>query len=351
MQSGSNMATLNQTSLTETGELFNESCSVVLRTPVVPAKHTKTQGEPTCDLQTIYNMLLNVDTRVTNMNERLHVVERLENRLSGIETLVQNIPQNLSALTNGIKKMELDIAGLNTTMAEFKSDLQGLSDTFDNVKEEVTKTANSCTLLSSRLSSLEEEFQVQRNLQDRERSEVLDLKCRSMQKNLLFCGIQEAHDENCEEAVKNFITRNMEITSDIQFDRVHRLGQKPSNRQNGNNKPRKIVAAFTNYKDREMIRSAALSGILKDTGFSVFEQFPMEIEEKRRTLYPVLKDAKRHGQKVRMVRDRLFINNKEYKPRASTSQPPSAGALEAEVSEQNSLTPAFKRARKSSTPE
>lgn len=352
LQTGPNMATINQTSLAETGKIFSESCSVILQTTIPHAPDTSVnQGEQSCDLQTIYNMLVNVNSKVNNIHERLEVVEKFEARLSGIENVVQIIPKDLSVITNGMEKMEIDIAGLNNTMAEFKSDLQGLSDIFDNVKKEVTKTSNKCTAMSYRLSALEADLQAQTNLRDIERSEVLDLKCRNMQKNLLFCGIKEEQGENCEDILKDFIYNKMEITKDIQFDRVHRLlSRNIPTRQTVYRRPPKIIAAFTNYKERELVRSAALSGKLKDTGFSVFEQFPMEIEEKRKTLYPILKEAKKAGRKVRLVRDKLYIDNKEYKPCAGLTGPPSAGVPGAMGDQQDITTPASKRHRQSSTP-
>lgn len=42
------------------------------------------------------------------------------------------------------------------------------------------------------------------------------------------------------------------------------------------------------------------------------EQFPKPIEEKRKALYPVAKDARKNtNNKVRLIRDRLYINNEE----------------------------------------
>ena len=49
------------------------------------------------------------------------------------------------------------------------------------------------------------------------------------------------------------------------------------------------------------------------------EQFPPEIEAVRRTLYPVAKKARENEEnKVRLVRDRLYINNVEYKQTNTT---------------------------------
>ena len=53
---------------------------------------------------------------------------------------------------------------------------------------------------------------------------------------------------------------------------------------------------------------------LRGTHFSIREQFPREIEEKRKQLYPILKDARNKGQQARLVRDKLLINNRLYVP-------------------------------------
>ena len=46
--------------------------------------------------------------------------------------------------------------------------------------------------------------------------------------------------------------------------------------------------------------------------YGIREQFPRVIEQKRKMLYPVAKEARQNKEnKVRLVRDRLFINNKE----------------------------------------
>jgi hypothetical protein len=51
---------------------------------------------------------------------------------------------------------------------------------------------------------------------------------------------------------------------------------------------------------------------LKNTPFGIHQQFPKPIEDKRRKLYPVLKDAKRQGKNAVLVRDKLFINGSQY---------------------------------------
>ena len=78
----------------------------------------------------------------------------------------------------------------------------------------------------------------------------------------------------------------MGISKLIDFDRVHRLGRfRP-----GQSCPRPIVAKFTFYVDKEYVRQVAPK-VLRGTGYSENEQFPQEIEMRRKVLYPVVKSA------------------------------------------------------------
>jgi hypothetical protein len=47
---------------------------------------------------------------------------------------------------------------------------------------------------------------------------------------------------------------------------------------------------------------------LRGKHVSIQEQFPAEIENRRKQLYPVIKQAKRDGKMATMTRDNLFID-------------------------------------------
>ncbi|XP_072573290.1 uncharacterized protein [Paramormyrops kingsleyae] len=131
---------------------------------------------------------------------------------------------------------------------------------------------------------------------------VLDLQARSMRDNLVFAGIPEAADENPETTVKNFIHKQLklpaETTSNITFHRVHRLGGK---RPDGH-RPRPIVAKFEHFKQKELVKSRGRE--LKGTNFSVNDQFPKEILERRRVLFPVRKRLIDGGSRAVITVDR-----------------------------------------------
>lgn len=84
--------------------------------------------------------------------------------------------------------------------------------------------------------------------------------------------------------------------------------------------PRKIVAKFSYFKDGEYIRINAAKR-LKGSKVYANEQFPPEIEEKRRKLYPVQRQAKKDNKRVQLVRDVLYIDGKEYTPSESAPSP------------------------------
>ena len=141
---------------------------------------------------------------------------------------------------------------------------------------------------------------------------VVELQWRGMRENLIFKGIHEpklmqGEFEIVELTLKNFLRNEMNITTDIPLDRVHRMGRyRPEQ-----SFPRPIVAKFERYKDKELVRSAAPKTLVGKP-YGVNEQFPAEIENKRKLLYPEAKKARRNkNNKVRFIRDKLFVNDRE----------------------------------------
>jgi hypothetical protein len=136
---------------------------------------------------------------------------------------------------------------------------------------------------------------------------VTDLKSRSMRDNLIFAGIPEYRDENCERVLQDFLYNKLNIEEKIPFERVHRIGRYDEFRT----RPRDIVAKFSFFKDREFIRKRAPRK-LRGSHIWINEQFPPEIEERRKKLYPVMRQARKEQKRVRLVKDILYINGEKY---------------------------------------
>ena len=73
---------------------------------------------------------------------------------------------------------------------------------------------------------------------------------------------------------------------------------------------------------------------LKNTRFSIREQFPREVVERRKVLYPVMKRALQEKKRVSMVVDKLYIDGRLYQEELDEGKP--EGATGPRVVEVNS---------------
>ena len=109
-----------------------------------------------------------------------------------------------------------------------------------------------------------------------------------MKNNLIFTGLSEQEGENCEGLLRDFLYYEMNIGKDIQFGNIQGFRKRPQTRDDLH---RPIVARFLHYKDLELMKNSGR--LLKGTHFGVGEQFPPEIEDRRRLLYPIMREEKK----------------------------------------------------------
>uniref|UniRef100_A0A1A8GU29 Uncharacterized protein n=1 Tax=Nothobranchius korthausae TaxID=1143690 RepID=A0A1A8GU29_9TELE len=140
-----------------------------------------------------------------------------------------------------------------------------------------------------------------------------------MRDNLVFAGLPEqtgGEAEDCEQTIKNFLHTHMkipeEMVKNITFHRVHRLGA----RRTDSRRPRPIVAKFEHFKQKILVKSHGRE--LKGKDFSVNDQFPKEILDRRRVLFPLRKKFIQEGKRAVISVDKLYVDNKLYKERGVT---------------------------------
>jgi hypothetical protein len=64
------------------------------------------------------------------------------------------------------------------------------------------------------------------------------------------------------------------------------------------------------YGDRETVWNKKKN--LAGTGVFIKEDFPPEVEDRRKTLYPVYKAARKQNQKVALIADKLYLDEKVF---------------------------------------
>jgi hypothetical protein len=79
-----------------------------------------------------------------------------------------------------------------------------------------------------------------------------------------------------------------------------------------------IIAQFDSFCEREQVRKAGALFNKSQTKIKIHEHFPKQIEDKRKRLYPALRKLSELKEKVVLVKDRMFVNNKPFDPDRGT---------------------------------
>ncbi len=186
---------------------------------------------------------------------------------------------------------------------EFKSLRESLEFSQQQVK---TLTAENASLRDS-VKSLTKNVTHLSEENKKIKETVIDLQARSMRDNLVFSGITESAEEDPEATVKTFIKTYLKLPEDtvenICFERVHRMGAKKP----GAPRPHPIGAKFGYFKQKEQVKSRGRE--LKGTDFSVNDQFPKEILERRKILYPIQRSLIQKGSRAVIAVDGQLYRN------------------------------------------
>ncbi|CAC5394465.1 unnamed protein product [Mytilus coruscus] len=146
----------------------------------------------------------------------------------------------------------------------------------------------------------------------------IESQTRSMRDNLIFKGIADVENynelENTEAKVKECMGEVLKIKDNINFHVVIRLKPKTDGT------PRSTVAKFERRRDRNRVLAIARDKLRENPRYSVYEQFPFEVADRRRQLIPILKDARSKNHPAVLRDDKLYIDHKRYYPHPPRSE-------------------------------
>lgn len=234
-------------------------------------KRTRSEASTSTDSpdRSYSDVLDSIDKKLTSLDARLALVEVLH--------------KEFQALRESLEFSQQQVASLVTEN--------------QTLKEDIKKLTEGMTQLSGENKRFKES--------------LLDIQARSMRDNLVFSGIAETAEEDAETTVRQFIQHQLKLPSDtvknISFHRVHRLG----GRKPGNSRPRPIVAKFEHFKQKEQVKGRGRE--LRGTNYSVNDQFPKEILDRRRALFPIRKKHISEGCKATVTVDKLYVNGQLFR--------------------------------------
>lgn len=306
---------------------INPNCNQTMHN--IPGGQDKEDSTPQWAAQMMTHLDINLQTiqiQLDSQNKNWQRVEQVlqsqNSKIIQIDSQIQEMKTEENQLNQSLKHVQNTVTNMVKTnmenqekIDEYGNSIQTYSDMCDEIITNDQDKLKEIHTLVVDVDALRKEVNELKQKECEQNETILDTQTRNMKQNLLFMGIEEIDEietykhENVEHIIHEFLRNQMKISKPIDFHVVHRIGL----RKRFQTYPRPIVAKFVYLKDRDLVKFSGKE--LKGTHYSVNEQFPKEIVQRRKSLYPVMRNAKRNpDNKVKLVKDKLYINDQLYSP-------------------------------------
>lgn len=205
--------------------------------------------------------------------------------------------------------LELIVRSISILPA-IKEDLSALHSTHNTNVVQVSKLIEENESMKLRMSVLEGKNMKLENDFSKLKEVVLDIQSRQMRENILIQGLAETPRENCVHVVKEFFKNSLHIPDgDVKVDVAHRIGKQTYPRQ------RQMVVKLIDRGSKITIFKHVKN--LKGTTYSVVDQLPNEVRERRIAQVPTWKQLKQEGNSCKFIGDRLTVSGEVKDPEFS----------------------------------
>ena len=219
---------------------------------------------------------------------------------------------NISEQSKGIQCINQNVQEMRKDMDSIQKDFRDLEEslnfhikkveTTDKKLEELEKTPDLISLLEHELKATENENQLLKE-------QVLRQEIYSRRDNLLLDGLKEEVGLSTEAVFKKFLSTvlgfTMEECQNLLISRCHRIG-KPR----GKDQPRSVIASFVLDKDKNKVWQKRF--VLKNTQYLIREDFPNEIINRRKLMYPLFLEARKSDPGAKLVVDKVIYRKRSY---------------------------------------
>ena len=217
---------------------------------------------------------------------------------------------------------------LKSVIAKLTEENKQLMESLNFATKEIQEIKNAAAATEKVTASLRKE-------NDQLKAEVDKLVCRnirleaqSRRSNFRVYGVRDSSHETpaeTEQVLRNVLIQQLQIpeedVNNMSFDRVHRISNtRAVNQTNKSKSPRPIIAKASFYQDKEQILSYARS-LPKGSKIGVASDFPKEIANMHKKLYPILKAAKAQKKKAFFNVDKLIIEGQVYRGKETKDLP------------------------------
>ncbi len=219
-----------------------------------------------------------------------------------METRQKKMEENQTKILEAIGQLKTCVEDLKLSVEHSIELSQQASKqaTVNTQRIEVMQTELDCEKLKNAKLALKLESMSER---------MIKVESQSRRDNLLIDGVSECDPkENCTITLRNVLKSKLSLgnVDQIEIVRCHRLGPKREHAR----RPRTIIVKFQRYSDRMRVWEQRKK--LKGSEIFIEEDFPREIQERRRILAPIMKKARALGKNAFLNVDALIIDGVRY---------------------------------------
>ena len=227
---------------------------------------------------------------------------------------------------DSISKLTKDVNSMSLTFDRYKTEMNEYTKELDEEREEtkvslnyqderLSKAEEKITAAENRIRILEGTVRKQENELYQAKEEIVNLKVRSMSKNVLLHKLPEGEKETKDELitkVTDFFVDEMKMQRErveqISIEKLHRMGNADVPRKF----PRSVVLKINSDDDRGYIFSHAKN--LDKDKYSISGQYPPEMSERRNILKQTMNSEEMKDKPRRLIQDKLYVGGKLYTP-------------------------------------
>ena len=229
-----------------------------------------------------------------------------------VEQLIKELPKMVEAV-NGFKT---DIAEMKTTLNNLCESSKNVCNSTGRIEKDISELDKRLCQMDKVISESDRKYAELSRKFNELNERMISMESHSRRDNLLFTGVPETPRESaadCVKKIRHILENTLQLPNakTIPIVRCHRLGAPPSTnpRSGAPDRPRTVICKFHWYGDRQAVWNAKKN--FKDTSYGVQEDFPKEIQDRRKALLPIMFAARRLNYDSYLVVDKLHIIKEE----------------------------------------
>lgn len=278
------------------------------------------------------------NTRLTEVDKE---TENFDTSDKGEISQSRDIMQGIASIQNTLANFLLRLDGQGKHLDDLTQEIRardGITERLEKVQDQTVETENLISELQEKNKKMEREMSRLRDYVIRleycvnvQRDQIIDLKIKYMENNVIVNGIEEKgtanEPENLAAIIRNILITEMEMkpeTADrLQISKMFRMGEFDKRRKYP--RPVCIQFAYRNHKDLVMSGVKVLKA--KKSPFRFAQQQPEEVREKRKQLFEVQKKYTEKGIETKMNGTKLIFTQSNSVYRDKLGSRPTADEI------------------------